>query len=176
MESNNELNLSKLMEVLQDYGQEFTTILKSKLENDNRRASGELINSIKTSIKINDEYIELTFNAAEYWKFVEYGRKAGKRPPLNNILSWIRAKKILPRPNADGKLPTENQLAFLIQRSIGEHGTIKDKNYDGGHYVASTIQELNQKYIPLLEDALQEDFHNYEAFIIDETLQQVRIY
>lgn len=169
------LNLSSLMEVLQAYGEEFTSLLKDKLQQDNRVASGELINSIKTTISVNDEFIELSFNAAEYWRYVEYGRKAGKRPPIQKILSWIRAKKILPKPY-NGKLPTENQLAFLIQRSIGLHGTIKDKNYSGGFYVANTIKELNQKYIPLLQEALQKDYRAYEAFILDETLSKIKIY
>jgi hypothetical protein len=35
----------------------------------------------------------------EYWKYLEYGRKSGKMPPIDDILSWINVKKILPRGN-----------------------------------------------------------------------------
>ena len=59
----------------------------------------------------------------DYWYYVENGRKAGKWPPIQNILDWIKIKPVLPRPNAEGKLPTPQQLAFLIARKIGEEGT-----------------------------------------------------
>lgn len=175
MAINDDLNISNVIKVLEDYGSEFESLYKNKLNNDNRKASGNLINSITTAIKIHDDYVELTFSAADYWKYVEYGRKAGKRPPLEKILSWIKAKKILPRPDSSGRLPTEKQLAFLIARAIGNNGTIKDKGYQGGNYVADTIEELNQKYMPLLENALSEDYHRYEILIM-ETINKMKIY
>lgn len=175
MALNDDINISNLIEVLEQYGEEFKTLYKDKLTNDNRKATGNLINSVSTNVVVGDDYVELSFNAAEYWKYVEYGRKPGKRPSFNNILSWIRAKKILPRPNSNGKLPTENQLAFLISRAIGDKGTIKDKNYDGGHYVSSTIEELNMKYMPLLQEALEKDFHIFEIYIM-ESINKLKIY
>jgi hypothetical protein len=44
----------------------------------------------------------------EYWKYVEDGRKSGKYPPLETIKKWIEVKPVLPRPLANGKLPTTN--------------------------------------------------------------------
>ena len=59
---------------------------------------------------------------ADYWKYVENGRKAGKWPPISAIAKWIEIKPVLPRPMDNGKLPTTQQLAFLISRKIGLEG------------------------------------------------------
>ena len=73
---------------------------------------------------------------ADYWKWAEYGRKPGKFPPIEKIKEWIKVKPILPRPT-DGKLPTENQLAFLIARKIATKGT------KGSGVYAKTVKEFD---------------------------------
>lgn len=62
------------------------------------------------------------FNVPEYWKWVEYGRKPGKQPPMEKILTWVKSKGIKP---LNKKIP-EKSLAFIIARSIGKKG-IKPK-------------------------------------------------
>ena len=163
-----------LLPILEEYAAEFERIYKEKLKADNRVATGNLINSIKTKVRQGKDYFEVEFNAAEYWKYVEEGRNAGKWPPREAILNWIRAKKILPRPDANGKLPTEEQLSYLIQRAIGENGTIKDKNYDGGHYVATTVEELNSIYLPQMEAALQLDMEDVVVELFDGAFSKLR--
>ena len=163
-----------LLPILEEYATEFERIYKEKLKADNRVATGNLINSIKTKVRQGKDYFVVEFNAAEYWKYVEEGRNAGKWPPREAILNWIRAKKILPRPDANGKLPTEQQLSYLIQRAIGENGTIKDKNYDGGHYVATTVEELNSIYLPQMEAALQLDMEDVVVELFDSAFSKLR--
>ena len=65
----------------------------------------------------------ITLTLPEYARYVEYGRKPGKFPPVDKIKEWIRVRRILPTPLANGKLPTENQLAYLISRKISLKGT-----------------------------------------------------
>ena len=89
-------------------------------------------------------------------------------PPQKAIQDWIKAKKILPRPDRDGKIPTIKTLAFLIARAIGKHGTIKDKHYKGTNYLADTIEELNDKYLPRLQEALERDVEEYSIEIFDK--------
>lgn len=167
-------DFKNLLPILEEYATEFERIYKEKLKADNRVATGNLINSIKTKVRQGKDYFSVVFNAAEYWKYVEEGRNAGKWPPREAILNWIRAKKILPRPDANGKLPTEQQLSFLIQRAIGENGTIKDKNYDGGHYVATTVEELNSIYLPQMEAALQLDMEDVVVELFDGAFSKLR--
>lgn len=167
-------DFKNLLPILEEYAAEFERIYKEKLKADNRVATGNLINSIKTKVRQGKDYFEVEFDAAEYWKYVEEGRNAGKWPPREAILNWIRAKKILPRPDANGKLPTEEQLSYLIQRAIGENGTIKDKNYDGGHYVATTVEELNSIYLPQMEAALQLDMEDVVVELFDGAFSKLR--
>ena len=106
---------------------EFAVALRNKYQDNlilhNRIASGDLLNSVEYVIDRDGYTYTVSLMLKDYWYFVENGRKAGKWPPMDAILSWIKAKPVLPRPNAEGKLPTPQQLAFLIARKIGEEGT-----------------------------------------------------
>lgn len=159
-------SFSHLEPLVREYASEFERIYKERLREDDFKATGNLINSIETKVKVGDDYYSITFFAKDYFKWVEEGRKSGKWPPREAILKWIRAKKILPHPDREGNLPTENQLAFLIQRSIGENGTIKRFEYAGSHIVAETVEQLNEQYLPLFQEALAEDAEHFiiEAF------------
>ena len=95
---------------------------KANLTKADARASGKLIDSIKGSINYDGKYVTVDISLQDYWKYVEYGRRPGKFPPVDKIREWIKVKPVLPRPMANGKLPTENQLAFLISHSIAEKG------------------------------------------------------
>lgn len=54
---------------------------------------------------------------AEYALYVEFGRKAGKRPPSDNILEWVINKGIATLDSG------AKSVAFLIARSIGRKGS-----------------------------------------------------
>lgn len=110
------------------------TAYKSKLKDS--IASGQLYN-FTHDVEVNNNTYTIVFNLPEYWKYVEDGRKSGKYPPLEAIKQWINIKPILPRPLANGKLPTTNQLAFLIGRKIATKG-IPAKNY-----LKDTLKENN---------------------------------
>ena len=96
---------------------------QDNLIRNDRIASGDLLNNIEYEITRGDFTYTIYVKMKDYWYYVENGRKAGKWPPIQNILDWIKIKPVLPRPNAEGKLPTPQQLAFLIARKIGKEGT-----------------------------------------------------
>lgn len=104
---------------------DFVTAYKQNLQAADANATGELIESIKGKIKQNGKWIIISINLRDYWRYVEYGRKPGKFPPIKSIREWIDIKPVLPRPY-NGKLPTKDQLAFLIARKIATKG-IKPK-------------------------------------------------
>lgn len=87
---------------------------------------------------------------AEYWKYVENGRKSGKFPPISAIREWVKVKPVMPRPY-NGKLPTENQLAFLIARSIANKGIRPRPIFK------DSIDDLMQYLENGLEDAFTKD-------------------
>jgi len=96
---------------------------KDSLLRDGKKATGNLVNSIKAlDIEFSNNKMQGTISLASYWKYVEYGRKPGKWPPRDKILEWVKVKPVIPRPNGNAKPPTQEQLAFLIQRKIGRDG------------------------------------------------------
>lgn len=107
---------------IQNIINEFTDTLKSVISSNGSNASGTLSKSIKGIVKMNDKYLTVSISLEDYWKYIEYGTKP-HFPPVDKIREWIRVKPVLPRPLPSGKLPTENQLAFLIGRKISKFGT-----------------------------------------------------
>lgn len=109
--------------VLNDFGRFLVEEYRDKLILENVNASDNLYNSVKYTVEKGDNVFEVKLNLMHYWKYVENGRRAGaKMPPISAIEKWIEIKPVLPRPMANGKLPTNRQLAYLIARKISIDG------------------------------------------------------
>ena len=150
-----EKTLKPFLDVLEDYKREFENLYKSKLEE--RRASGRLIKSVKTKYEVNGNTYEVSVDLENWWYWAEHGRKPtskGKHCPIEPIITWIRAKGIVPR-EINGKLPTETQLAYAIRHKIDNEG------YSGGQYMQQTLDEINDKYTKLLQEALTKCVDSY---------------
>ena len=118
------LTFNNLQQVLGDFTKDVAETYKSLLLRDGKNATGELISSIKpmTPELVNGAF-ECSLSLAPHWKYVENGRKAGKFPPIDNILDWVKSKPQLARPNRlDRKEITPKQLAFLVARKIATKG------------------------------------------------------
>ena len=117
------IDLPHVQAVMEEMAIAIRNEYQDNLIRNDRIASGDLLNNIEYEITRGDFTYTIYVKMRDYWYYVENGRKAGKMPPIDNILNWIRVKPVLPRPNAEGKLPTPQQLAFLIARKIGKEGT-----------------------------------------------------
>ncbi len=151
----NEKDLKPFIDVLEDYKKEFESLYKSKLEE--RRASGRLIKSVKTKYEVNGSVYEVSVDLENWWYWAEHGRRPtskGKHCPIEPIISWVKAKGIVPR-EINGKLPTETQLAYAIRHKIDSEG------YTGGQYMQQTLDEINGKYTKLLQEALTKCVDSY---------------
>lgn len=107
---------------IQDLINQFVLTLKDTIASNGSNASGKLSQSIKGKVKQNGKWLEVSISLEDYWKYIEYGTRP-HFPPINAIKQWIKVKPILPRPLSNGKLPTTDQLAFLICRKISKVGT-----------------------------------------------------
>lgn len=123
----------------------------------------KLKDNISFTVDIDGDYYNILFKAPEYWKFAEYGRKAGKWPPITAIEKWIDIRHITPYPTARGKLPTKKQLAFLIARSIGENGTKSTPIY----FLGRSLDEDRAYWNDKIDQAVYEDILD----AIDEILK-----
>lgn len=108
---------------IQDITNDFCTELRNRLSNNNTDASGKLSKSIKGIVKQSGKWVTISIQMEEYWRYIENGTKP-HFPPIDAIKKWISVKPVLPRPLKNGKLPTTNQLAYLIGRKIAKKGTL----------------------------------------------------
>ena len=118
------MTFNNLQQVLDDFTKDVAETYKSLLLRDGKNATGELISSIKPMTpELVNGALECSLSLAPHWKYVENGRKAGKFPPIDNILDWVKAKPQLVRPNRlDRKELAPKQLAFLVARKIATGG------------------------------------------------------
>ena len=160
--------LSEFLATLDEYAEKAKELYKRKLTDKGINASYKLLNSVKTTVKRNDDEFIVSINLEDYWIYVENGRGPGKFPPIDKILEWIRVKPVTPYSDNRGRLPTEEQLAFLISRKIAEQGT------DGRNVLYETVDELNRYYLPLLQKALDDDFARF-SYEIDTYIGSIRV-
>lgn len=118
------MTFNNLQQVLDDFTKDVAETYRGLLLRDGKNATGELISSIKpmTPELVNGTF-QCSLSLAPHWKYVENGRKAGRFPPIDNILDWVKAKPQLARPNRlDRKELAPKQLAFLVARKIATKG------------------------------------------------------
>ena len=150
----NTLSFTNLQIALNSFIEDFINTYKGLLIRDNKKASGNLISSLKlVSIEFTNNKLAASISLAAYWKYVEYGRRPGKFPPINNILNWIKIKPVIPRPMNGLKPPTEPQLAFLIARKIARDG-IK-----AGNQFTEALKLTWTKWEQTISDAISKDLN-----------------
>lgn len=149
MGTNDFKNLSAALSAFLD---DLTQKYKELLARDGKNASGNLSRSVKAlDISFSTKSVTGSISLASYWKYVEYGRKPGKMPPVSKILEWVRVKPDLPRPRNNAKPPTDAQLAFLIARKIGRDG-IKP-----GNQLEEALNIVWMKHKKDISDAISAD-------------------
>jgi hypothetical protein len=118
-------------------------LYRNQLIDKNINASNTLSNTATTIVEVDGTSLMVSFNLEDYWKYVEYGRRPGKRPPIDAIEQWIKVKPIIPDP-INGRVPTTKQLAFLISRKIGMEGTKAQRPLEKAVYSDSMELLINQ--------------------------------
>lgn len=114
------------------------------------RASGKLQDTCRYIINTGSNSIELSLSLQSYWQYLEAGTKP-HFPPIQAIRDWITIKPVLPYPDSNGKLPTPEQLAFLISRKISQVGTKPTNILEG------TIDEVLAEFENALDEAITQD-------------------
>lgn len=131
-------------------------LYRNQLIDKNINASNTLSNTASTIVEIDGTSLMVSFNLEDYWKYVEYGRGPGKRPPIDAIEQWIKVKPIIPDP-INGRVPTTKQLAFLISRKIGMEGTKAQRPLEKAVYSDSMemlIAQLKNEIVGQMKEEL----------------------
>ena len=132
--------------------EQIAQVYRDKMRNADYDPNGELM-KFNWVTEYNGYLFELYFNLPDYWWYAENGRRPGKFPPPDAILKWIQFKRLVPRPGRDGKVPSTNQLVYLISRKIALHGT------EGKHLFEKTLDDPNlDKLADNLVELITEQF------------------
>ena len=134
-------------------------IYRKKMDAADYNKQGELYN-FKWTTEWNGNLFEVTFDLPSYFPFAEYGRRPGKFPPPDAILKWVQFKRLVPRPGRDGKVPSTNQLVYLISRKIATKGT------EGKHLLEKTLDDpildnLADKLVELITAEFEKEIEKY---------------
>ena len=134
-------------------------IYRKKMDAADYNKQGELYN-FKWTTEWKDNLFEIVFDLPQYFPFAEYGRRPGKFPPPDVILKWIQFKRLVPRPGRDGKVPSTNQLVYLISRKIATKGT------EGKHLFEKTLDDPNldnlaNKLVELITAEFEKEIEKY---------------
>ena len=134
-------------------------IYRKKMDAADYNKQGELYN-FKWTTEWKDNLFEIVFDLPQYFPYAEYGRRPGKFPPPDAILKWIQFKRLVPRPGRDGKVPSTNQLVYLISRKIATKGT------EGKHLFQKTLDDPNldnlaNKLVELITAELEKEIEKY---------------
>lgn len=144
------------MAVLKEYGDAVAEEYKKRLTDGGKNASKKLLNSVHAIVERGDQAFDVSLNLMHYWKYVEYGQAPAGRykqhwPPVNAILEWIKVKPVIPRPDKHGRIPTTQQLAYLIGRKIATKGI------EPTHLLGRTLEQINAEYAEKIGQALAAD-------------------
>ena len=134
-------------------------IYRKKMDAADYNKQGELYN-FKWTTEWKDNLFEVYFDLPQYFHFAENGRRPGKFPPPDAILKWVQFKRLVPRPGRDGKVPSTNQLVYLISRKIATKGT------EGKHLFEKTLDDQNldnlaDKLVELITAEFEKEIEKY---------------
>ena len=142
------------MKALRDFGQKIVDNYKAELEACGYQ-DGQLYRTLRYSVKMDNSSWLISISLEEYWRYIEYGRRPGKMPPISAIENWIKVKQILPRPltlkSGKSVVPTIPQLSFLIARKIGRDG-IRPRPF-----FKQSFEEAKREFLEVIKDAITQD-------------------
>lgn len=160
-----DIKWTTLERVLNEFADQFIQNARDGLQADNSIATGELYDSFEKIIEIGEDYYSVKISLADYWEYVNNGRKPGKFPPPPAIRNWIEVKPVNPYPLPNGKTPSVEQLTFLISRKIANEGIEPTHFFDEAK--EQTIRDFEQR----IDLAIAEDMSNYIMEIVESGMK-----
>lgn len=160
-----DIKWTALERVLNEFADQFIQNARDGLQADNSIATGELYDSFEKIIEIGEDYYSVKISLADYWEYVNNGRKPGKFPPPPAIRNWIEVKPVNPYPLPNGKTPSVEQLTFLISRKIANEGIEPTHFFDEAK--EQTIRDFEQR----IDLAIAEDMSNYIMEIVESGMK-----
>ena len=142
------------IQVIDEFGRLIVDNYKAELEACGYQ-DGQLYRTLNYSVSTGTGGWVISVSLENYWKYIEYGRRPGKMPPLDVIEKWINVRRIIPHSMTlkSGKtvIPSVKQLSFLIARSIGQRG-IQPRPF-----FKKSFEEAKREFLHKIEEAIIAD-------------------
>lgn len=170
------MNWTNTYAVLNDYGREAVMMIADRLHSADHVATGALVDNLSYDIQENGDEIVLRLFHEDYLKYIEGGiQPAGefnspgwKAYPA--IRQWVQDK------NLARDLPEVKKLSFLITRSLFVGYTKSDgtqvpaTGIEPDPIVDEVVQKLNERYEPLLAEAISKDIEDEVEVIMTQVI------
>lgn len=134
----------------EDLARELTKALKP------HQATNSLAQSVEPKITVQGTGYRFQLLMDEYWRFLNDGRKPGKRPPIAPLEKWITAKGIDLGPG--DKMKKRKGMAYGIATNIGKNGTKATHFFD---------KVVDVQWIKEFQDGAQKAFKAQVLFELD---------
>lgn len=154
METKMLFSAAHLQAVLAEMAEDLSVNYREKLTESGRNASRALYNSVTARVETDGGAYEVRLSLLEYWKYIEHGTRP-HWPPVSKILEWIKVKPVIPRPDRNGRIPSQKSLAYLIARKISRVGT------EGKPDLKNTVDKVLPWYMSRIAEALGRDVQEY---------------
>jgi len=145
----------KFLRIVQNWGNEVIANMRNNLRRNNALASKNLYQQIEAMPTFTPQGANLKIQMLEYWQFVEYGRRAGKMPPVSALIEYVQNKRELQTKiaNARDRIAATKSLAYVIARKIGREGT-KAQPFVQPALTQQTLQTLSDRLGQYLADSI----------------------
>lgn len=158
-----------LRDVLNRFGEELVRSYIEHLDQRSIHATHDLANSVHYTVVVDERCIAVDLSLLDYWKYIEYGRRAGKFPPLSSIAEWIKVKGIQPMTNTQSSVKKWTQHRGRIRRNDGRIPSIKSLAY----LIGRKIKEEGIQPRPILASAIDDTYRRFEAAITEAMAKDI---
>lgn len=152
---------NNLRNVLNEFGQAFVNLVADKIIESDGIATGNMLNTLDFDVRKEGGHFTVYLKHTDYFPYYDQGTPP-HFPPRAPIKKWIQDKPIYPEEGSDGKLPTVEQLAFLIARKISRDGTEARNVFDAAKN--ELIPEWEPKFSAALAQDIMDDYLNGKDF------------
>jgi len=163
------LNYTRLRNTLKAWGDKFSGKLKSYLQAQGFKATGETIDSIKPRVRKKGETLNLEFSSKAKGIYaipdvINRGRRRGTPPPYMEIEKWIKAKGVPIREKGKFVKHSDSNVkraAIGIAKGIGRKGLITRFQYKGTDMYKSLFVPEEPALKQEITNAYQKDIEAY---------------
>lgn len=165
----NDIRWVNLERVLNEFADAVIEKARENLERNGTNASYGLYDSIGAEkiVEIGEDRFSVKISLADYWKYVENGRGPGKYPPPDAIRKWIEVKPVSIQPDRNGRIPSVEQVTFLVSRKIAEEGT------EPQPFLEPAKDEVLARFEPLIDQAIQDDIDTYINDLVEGMMKRI---